>query len=1137
MDWARKRPALALALIGILGLTFASRAAHAQGAAFTDSKGVSDKPQSKVWSDGANWWACLDNLTKVSLYKNVGGTWTKKLDLQNAVIPFEKGGTCDVLRDGPTLFIAIYDAISSKIYKLNYNSITDNYQLATGFPVSIAMRPGSETIVLDKDSTGRLWLTYEAEQKIYVQWTTSADHKTWVAAPLEIGNGVDPDDISAIVAFGTNVGVVWTDQLGQRVCFRTHKDVDLPTVWQSLEIVRSGFGCVDDHINMKADAHGRVYFAAKDWFDGVWVGRREANGAWAVTTGASGLDCGTRPILQIDEAQNKLYVFYTRWETCVSTGNHAIEERVARLDANLLFSLPTVVIAATGVAMNDASGSKAPLPTGSMAILCAGGTTKAYWRGWGPVSGLGGSDPGGAFPPPPTSPPTVTAADVTESPASRLLLCRFDEMAGTTASDASGNGGTMTFGTGISVPHWAPGVRNGGLFFDGDDYLIHDNGAAFDFNGSSFTLEAWIKRDLTNGPGTGVIIGRADTLHTDFDFTLTGNVLEFGWSVNDSIDTSVKATASLSDLGWHHVAAVWDASLSEARLFVDGKRAVSKIMLPSGFIGNYPLTMGAIVQGPVINKQFAGFLDNAAIAGNALYNSDFVPPVLYPAAPQRYARVTWGAASSQAGISGYHVARGINLKARTDLTTTPTANTFYLDLAPADGILEYAIRAVDGLTQQGASSSGQLRYESTPPAVPTAPLGMDWVAGTASLDGPAFWEFDDTGGVVTKDGTDFGHDARLGALGAGDAAEPTWVNTFSGTGLSFDGGDYLEAGDAPDLDIPGSFTVEVWIQRSTLGGTQCLLAKDQSTSKRNYAISLTSAGLIEFSWSKSSGTQRKVTSTTGITDITTWHHIACVNNAATTTNTIYLDGVAVGSAALAGPAYTGTEPVLIGARSPGSLTNFFKGRIDLVRISNTVKYTGAFTPPQFYRGGPRRAVVKLSWGLPNNGLVLNYRLYRQQLPSGTNTLLGTIPADVAYFADAFATSGITYRYTAKAMNSANVEGVASAPCDILIPSATDVQSDPPPFAGGKRLRIEPNPFNPQATVRFSLDHAGPVRVELFDARGRRLDTLFQGVLPAGEHEIRLLRPDGATRNLSSGTYFVRMEADGRISHTKAVLLK
>jgi len=26
---------------------------------------------------------------------------------------------------------------------------------------------------------------------------------------------------------------------------------------------------------------------------------------------------------------------------------------------------------------------------------CGGGTTKAYWRGWGPVSGLGGSDPGG----------------------------------------------------------------------------------------------------------------------------------------------------------------------------------------------------------------------------------------------------------------------------------------------------------------------------------------------------------------------------------------------------------------------------------------------------------------------------------------------------------------------------------------------------------------------------------------------------------------------------------------------------------------------------------------------------------------------------------------------------------------------
>src|SRR5205085_7392642 len=131
-------------------------------------------------------------------------------------------------------------------------------------------------------------------------------------------------------------------------------------------------------------------------FDSIWLARRNANGTWTLNTGASGLECGTRPLVQIDETLNKLYLFYTHWETCVSVGNHKIDERVANLD-DMIFSLPTPVIGANNVEMNNVSGSKKPLPTGSLAVLCEGGTTslKAYWRGWGPVSTIGGSDPGG----------------------------------------------------------------------------------------------------------------------------------------------------------------------------------------------------------------------------------------------------------------------------------------------------------------------------------------------------------------------------------------------------------------------------------------------------------------------------------------------------------------------------------------------------------------------------------------------------------------------------------------------------------------------------------------------------------------------------------------------------------------------
>ena len=82
---------------------------------------------------------------------------------------------------------------------------------------------------------------------------------------------------------------------------------------------------------------------------------------------------------------------------------------------NLLFSLPTIIIQRPNIAMNDGGGCKQPLPAGCMALLCAGGA-RAYWAGWGAISGIGGADPGGALPPPPGAPPGLAAAIVTENP-------------------------------------------------------------------------------------------------------------------------------------------------------------------------------------------------------------------------------------------------------------------------------------------------------------------------------------------------------------------------------------------------------------------------------------------------------------------------------------------------------------------------------------------------------------------------------------------------------------------------------------------------------------------------------------------------------------------------------------------------
>ena len=78
----------------------------------------------------------------------------------------------------------------------------------------------------------------------------------------------------------------------------------------------------------------------------------------------------------------------------------------------------------------------------------------------------------------------------------------------------------------------------------------------------------------------------------------------------------------------------------------------------------------------------------------------------------------------------------------------------------------------------------------------------------------------------------------------------------------------------------------------------------------------------------------------------------------------------------------------------------------------------------------------------------------------------------------------------------------------------------------------PNPFNPRTTIRFSLAGEKRVRLELFDLTGRRVARLMDDTLPAGSHSL-VYTP----RELSSGVYMLRMQADDFSESPRLVLLK
>ncbi|UCE04017.1 MAG: S8 family serine peptidase [Candidatus Latescibacterota bacterium] len=84
----------------------------------------------------------------------------------------------------------------------------------------------------------------------------------------------------------------------------------------------------------------------------------------------------------------------------------------------------------------------------------------------------------------------------------------------------------------------------------------------------------------------------------------------------------------------------------------------------------------------------------------------------------------------------------------------------------------------------------------------------------------------------------------------------------------------------------------------------------------------------------------------------------------------------------------------------------------------------------------------------------------------------------------------------------------------------------------------PNPFNPRTTLQYGLARGGPVRLVIYDGRGRRVRTLVQNAYVApGVYSATWDGTDDTGRQLSSGVYHARLELAGRVISRRMTLLK
>ncbi len=161
----------------------------------------------------------------------------------------------------------------------------------------------------------------------------------------------------------------------------------------------------------------------------------------------------------------------------------------------------------------------------------------------------------------------------------------------------------------------------------------------------------------------------------------------------------------------------------------------------------------------------------------------------------------------------------------------------------------------------------------------------------------------------------------------------------------------------------------------------------------------------------------------------------------------------------------------------------------------------------------------------------NFRIQRS--PDGVSWEdHGIVEANETTFSDPFLPTGVTYYYRVSAENwevTSDFSNIDSATTGVT------TSIDDSPIALPEKIELlqnYPNPFNPQTTIRFQLNTASVVMLEIFHISGERIASLLQERLAVGLHEVTW---DASA--YASGVYFYRLSTANAFATGKMVLMK
>jgi PKD repeat protein len=404
---------LLAALLVVLGFAFAPAAGAQTGdvgyegpsSAGAGSAPTGSKPESKLWWNDGFWWASMWDTASADfhIFKLNQGTqtWTGT----GVALDDRPSTRADVVWDAAAgkLYVASHrfsespaSGYPSRLYRYSYSASTDTYTRDSGFPVTIN-NFRTETLVIDKDSTGQLWATWVEGGKVWVNASVcnpACNDARWGTAFSVNPANVNSDDISSVIAFGDNkIGVMWSNQATSTDYFAFHSDSAADNVW-TIENALQGPGLADDHLNLKTDSSGRVYAAVKTSKSGSsdplnMLLVRSTGGSWSSHVFGLVRDHHTRPIVLLDEANGLVRMFATAPES-----GGTIYEKTSPMNAiSFAGGLGTPIVKDADNEVNNVTSTKQNLNASTnLAVLAHSGAGR-YFHSFVSLAGGGGGGP------------------------------------------------------------------------------------------------------------------------------------------------------------------------------------------------------------------------------------------------------------------------------------------------------------------------------------------------------------------------------------------------------------------------------------------------------------------------------------------------------------------------------------------------------------------------------------------------------------------------------------------------------------------------------------------------------------------------------------------------------------------------